>query len=98
MSALAYFLGPLLSLISFVLWAAFFLFLLRGLLSWFPMDPRDRFIRIVNDITDPVLEQIRRIVPPMGTVDFSPMIAGLLCWFLNVSVIRFLQDVIKRAS
>lgn len=98
MSVLGYFLKPLLSLASFLLWIAFFLFLLRGLLSWFPMDPRDRVLRFVADVTDPVLERIRRVIPPMGTVDFSPMIAGLLCWFLNVSLIRFLQDLIRRAS
>jgi YggT family protein len=97
MAILGYFVRPLLSIASLLLWVAFFLFLLRGLLSWFPLDPRDRWIRAISDITDPVLDRIRRVIPPLGTVDLSPMIAGLLCWFLNVSVIRFLQDLVRRS-
>jgi len=31
--------------------------------------------RILFDITEPVLAPIRRILPPLGGIDFSPLVA-----------------------
>ena len=36
----------------------------RALLSWFNMDPRSPLIQALNQITEPILDPIRRIMPP----------------------------------
>lgn len=54
----------------------------RALMSWFPMPSQDSpffLIRqMINQITDPIIEPIRRIMPSMGMLDLSPMVAMIL--------------------
>ena len=52
--------------------------LARILLSWMPIDRENRLVRIVYDITDPILTPIQRVIPPVGGLDLSPMIALIL--------------------
>ena len=54
----------------------------RALMSWFPMPSSESpfFIirQMINQITDPIIEPIRRIMPSMGMLDLSPMVAMIL--------------------
>jgi len=51
------------------------LIFVRVLLSWVPIDPRTPGIETLFQITDPYLDLFRKILPPMGGLDFSPIIA-----------------------
>jgi YggT family protein len=72
------------SIIYTVAEIAIFAIIIRALLSWFSgvgaLQPVARFF---NKITDPLIEPIRRRMPFMGGVDFSPIIAILLIWVLE---------------
>ncbi|MDP3641514.1 MAG: YggT family protein, partial [Alphaproteobacteria bacterium] len=46
------------------------------------------FVTTLNRFTDPVLFQIRRLIPTMGGLDFSPVIA--------IFLIQVLQNVIRQ--
>jgi YggT family protein len=53
---------------------------LRMVLSWFPLDPGGPVAQVagvLRRITDPVLEPLRRALPPLGGLDLSPLIAIL---------------------
>ena len=58
-----------------------FLILLRVLLSWLNTNPYQPtvthpLVRVLYQVTDPVLVPLQRIVPPIGgTIDISPIIA-----------------------
>ncbi|RLT42490.1 MAG: YggT family protein [Chloroflexi bacterium] len=54
--------------------------LVRSLLSWFPIDRNGPVVQALAAVTDPVLDPLRRIIPPIGMIDITPMIAmiGLL--------------------
>jgi len=52
----------------------YFAILVRILLSWIPMSQDNALIRLLNQITDPILAPARRLIPPMGGVDFSDAI------------------------
>ncbi|HHW15484.1 MAG TPA: YggT family protein [Firmicutes bacterium] len=53
--------------------------LLRVLLSWLPgLDPRHPLVRLLDDLTEPILAPIRRVLPLAGPIDFSPLVAMLL--------------------
>ena len=57
------------------------LLLLYCILSWFV--PPDSQIRIwVGSIVDPLLNPIRRVMPDMGMMDFSPIVLMLLLQFI----------------
>ena len=52
------------------------------LMAFNVLDSRNRFVWSVADflyrVTDPVLRPIRRVLPVMGNIDFSPWVALLL--------------------
>ncbi len=55
------------------------LLLVRILLSWFPnINWFDPPFSILSQITDPYLNIFRNIIPPLGGLDFSPILALIL--------------------
>jgi YggT family protein len=44
------------------------------ILSWVPLDRRNPLVTITHALTEPVLAPIRRVLPPMGGLDLSPMV------------------------
>jgi len=52
------------------------------------VNPHNEFVRMIGNflyaITEPVLRPIRRIVPILGTIDISTMIALIIFHFLRV--------------
>lgn len=67
--------------------------LVRILLSWMPIDRDNRLVRIVYDITDPILTPIQRVIPPVGGLDLSPMIALILIQVVQRILISLLAGV-----
>jgi YggT family protein len=49
--------------------------LARVLVSWLQVDPYNPLVRLLYQLTEPLLEPIRRILPQSGGLDFSPMVA-----------------------
>ena len=54
-----------------------------SILSWFRPSPRNPVVKILNAVVEPLLHPIRAILPATGGLDFSPMIAILVLWFLQ---------------
>ncbi|HEX3594076.1 MAG TPA: YggT family protein [Polyangiaceae bacterium] len=59
--------AALISVYSFIVLAAV-------LLSFFPQARDNQLARYVEAVTEPVFERIRRVVPPLGGFDLSPMV------------------------
>lgn len=60
------------------------LFILRIVLTWYPqMDINSLPIKLVIIPTEPVLKPIRSVIPPLGGVDISPIIAVGICTLLR---------------
>ncbi|MBD1860241.1 MULTISPECIES: YggT family protein [Trichocoleus] len=59
------------------------LLIFRILLSWFPnISWSDPPFSIVSQLTDPYLNLFRSFIPPLGGMDFSPILAIFLLQFL----------------
>ena len=56
---------------------------IRSLLSWFPVDPNNFLVVFLVTITEPILSPLRRIVPRLDMVDFTPLVAILLLMFIS---------------
>ena len=69
----------------------FWLIIVRIFLTWIPSidwyNQPFKFLAIVSDI---VLNPFRKIIPAMGGIDFSPIIALLFLQFLQLAVVRML--------
>ena len=50
----------------------------RAILSWFVTSPNSQVALFLNRITEPILAHLRRIVPRLGMVDITPMIAIII--------------------
>jgi YggT family protein len=63
-------------LLAFVLWL---LLIVRVVLSWTnPMGGGGGLVAFVYQATEPILAPIRRLLPPAGGIDWSPLVAMLL--------------------
>ncbi len=49
--------------------------IIRVLLSWFPVDWSNPVLSTVSSITDPYLNIFRGIIPPLGGLDLSAILA-----------------------
>ena len=65
--------------------------LARILLTWIPIDPFHPIVRILNQITEPILGPARRIIPPIGGIDFSPIIVLFLLSIVERLLLNFLR-------
>jgi len=75
-------------LLSILYW----LILIRALVSWVNPDPFNPLVQFLNRTTEPVLQPIRRLLPPMG-IDISPIIAFLAIIFLKSFLVTTLFDL-----
>jgi len=57
--------------------------LARVVLSWFNVNPFHPVISVLDQITEPILSPLRRVIPPMGMIDITPIVALLLLQFLE---------------
>lgn len=61
-----------------------FVLLIRILMSWIPnLDPSNPIVRLLLQVTDPVLEPARKLIPSIGMIDISPIVV-----FIVLSVLR----------
>jgi YggT family protein len=94
MFILANFISALASILNTVLTVFYWIILIRALLSWVSPDPYNPIVKFLYQVTEPILEPIRRILHfslKMG-IDISPIIAFLAIWFLKDFLIRTLFD------
>ncbi len=65
------------------------LILIRVLLTWIPnLDPDNPIVRLLRQATDPILEPARRIIPPIGGLDISPIVVILVLQGLQMLLQR----------
>ena len=93
----------LLQTISMLLSIVWWIFLIMIIMSWLinfnVINTRNQFVatvwRVVNQITDPILKPIRRIVPPLGGLDLSPIIVFVIIFFLQSFIANDLPRLLR---
>ena len=69
------------------------LLLARILMSWFNPDPSSPIVRFLYNVTEPVLAPVRRILPPAGMLDLSPIVVLIGATVLQELLIRLVRSV-----
>ena len=67
-----------LSFIAYLCQMLVFIIFLRAILTWFPISPNNPVVVFLNYITEPILSPLRRVIPRVGMVDITPMVAIIL--------------------
>ena len=75
----------------------YWMILIRALLSWVNPDPFNPIVQFLQRATDPILEPIRRILPPLA-IDVSPILAFLGIVFLKSFLVQTLRDLAFRMT
>lgn len=83
MRIMIYFINVLFQVYTLMLFA-------RIIASWVPQFNEYRLMRFISYYTDPYLNIFRRIIPPLGMFDISPIVAFLCLSFIQNLLINFL--------
>ena len=63
----------------------------RVIISWLPISPEHPISVILHQVTEPILGPIRRVLPKLGMLDFSPIVAILLIVVIQNVLLRLLS-------
>lgn len=62
------------------------LIFMRIIFSWVMISYGNRVMRFLVNTTEPLLGPLRRIVPPLGKFDISPIVAFIILWLFQAAV------------
>ena len=74
MNATAYILQALSWIIQFLI----IVIIVRAVVSWFPIGRDNAFVMILDRLSEPIIAPLRRVVPPLGMIDITPLVALIL--------------------
>jgi YggT family protein len=92
MFVLSNFLQALASILNTVLTIYFWIIIISAVLSWVNPDPYNPIVRIINNLTQPAFNWIRRWLPftVIGGLDLSPIVLLLAIQFFKIFVVQSL--------
>ncbi len=70
------------------------LVVIRCILSFIRHNPYHPIIRFIYDITEPIMAPFRRLLPPAGGIDFSPIVVWMVLMLLRNLVLAILSAVL----
>lgn len=80
------------TILSLMKWAIILSAILSWLFAFDVINHRNRFVNqlamFLDAVTGPILSPFRRIIPPMGGLDISPIAAILTLHFLGILFVR----------
>ena len=76
-------------ILYYLLEALKWLIIIRALMSWFITPGSDNVAaRFIRRITDPILRPLSEMLPPMGGLDVSPLLAFFAIYLFQQLLIR----------
>lgn len=85
----------LIKVVNNIFYFYFLLIILRIFLTWIPsIDWFQQPFRSMREVTDMYLNIFRKFIPPLGGLDFSPIIAILVLQLLQVVVVDILEMIV----
>lgn len=85
-------------LVDFVLMLYLGLILVQVLLSFISVERSNPIVPLVFQLTEPVLGPIRKRMPSLGGIDFSPMLAWLVIMLARVLLVEPVFDLGRRLA
>lgn len=83
--------GAIVSLLGFILYGLISLYILfifmRIIFAWGMVSYGNRIMRFLVDTTEPMLGPLRRMIPPLGRMDISPIVAVLILWLFQQAIV-----------
>ncbi len=94
MFVLGNFIAAAAHIIDIALTIYMWIIIIRAVLSWLNPDPYNPIVRLLYQVTEPVMALVRRWIPLRGMgIDFSPMIILLAIVFLQSFLVKSLLQL-----
>ncbi|MDX8384574.1 MAG: YggT family protein [Ghiorsea sp.] len=93
MFILGYFLQTLAGVMHIGLNIVMIVVVARAVLSWVSPDPYNPIVRMINQLSEPILFPVRRRVPYIGGMDFSTIIVLMIVFFLDGFLVQTLDRI-----
>lgn len=91
------FLAALATILNMVLTVYMWIVIAQAILSWVSPDPFNPIVRVINNLTEPVLHRIRSKLPVVyGGIDLSPLVVLLAIIFIQQFVVNSLYMMAQR--
>ncbi len=85
----------LVKIVNNIFYFYFLLIILRIFLTWIPnINWHQQPVRSIKEVTDMYLDIFRRFIPPVGGLDFSPIIAIIVLQIIQVLVVNLLAGIV----
>lgn len=82
--------GSMIRVLGFIIYGAISIYILlifiRIVFSWGMVSYSNRLMRFLVDATEPLLGPLRRVIPPLGMMDISPIFAFLILWLMQSAI------------
>lgn len=82
--------GAIISVIGFILYGLISIYILlvfmRIIFSWGMVSYSNRIMRFLVNATEPLLGPLRRLIPPLGPFDISPIVAFIILWLFQQAI------------
>jgi YggT family protein len=75
-------------ILTILLWAM----IIRVILSWINPDPRQPVVQLLIQLTEPLMAPARRMIPPIGGLDLSPIAVFILISLTRMLAVAPLMD------
>lgn len=98
MFAMGNVLQGLATILDTVLWLYMWVVIARALISWVNPDPWNPIVQFLERVTEPVLAPIRRWVGWRMGIDLSPIIVILIISFLQIALVKTLNDLARQMN
>lgn len=88
---LVYSIGELLQLTVYIF---IFAILIRVVLSWIaPHQGYNPALRLLYDLTEPIMEPARRLIPPIAALDISPILVFIFLYLTLMLIVQPILDL-----
>jgi len=71
----------------------FWAVLVQAIMSWFNPDYRQPLVRLLQQLTEPVLSPARRLLPPISGLDLSPLLVIIALQLSKILLVAPLRDI-----
>ena len=82
--------GAIVSVLGFILYGLVSIYILlifmRIVFSYGQVSYGNRVMRFLVDTTEPLLGPLRRMIPPLGRFDISPLVAFFILWLIQAAI------------
>lgn len=89
---------PLLSVVTIIdslLLIYTFIIIAYSVLSWVNPDPINPIVRILRNLTEPLMDKVRPYVPLVGSLDFTPVVVIMAIFFVHSGLLPVIGQLAR---